>query len=164
MTATQSEYGCEQNRSRSGVGGGVMLVKQVCSLPWGGMVSALEHFFWKHKKQSSEFKLVRRVLRKALLERMKHSCKSHVKYSLGFFFSLRNHPEVWECAQEHDWYIISVSGLWSWTWPSHVLWKGKNIGSFFLFFFESEYTIIKCILQSDRRSWSHTSKRKRALH
>lgn len=127
------------NRSRAQVGvwgrGHIGQTGLQSPLRWNGL--SVRALFWKHKKQSLEFKLVWRVLRKALLERMKHSCKSHVKYSLGFFFlSLRNHPEVWECAREHDWYIISVSGLWSWTWtwPSHVLWKRRNIVSVFLFF------------------------------
>lgn len=80
-------------------------------LRWNGL--SVEHFcFWKHKKQSSEFKLARRESCQRLCRKdWKHSRQSHVKYSLGFFLSLRNHPEVWECAREHDWYIISVSGF-----------------------------------------------------
>lgn len=119
-----------QRTGRRGGGGGVRLVIQVCSLPWGGMVSASSTFL----------KVLETII--AIQTGTESPAKGfagkdwnipgnlHVKYSLGFFLSQRNHPEVWECAREHDWYIISVSGLWPWTWPSHVLFKSKNIGSF----------------------------------
>lgn len=132
MTTTQSEYGWALTAVVAAQGSGVgsdWSYRSVVSpeVEW----SQRRELFWKHKRQSSEFKLLRRVLPKALLKRLKHSCKSRVKYSLRFFlFSLRNHPEVWECAREHDWYIISVSGLWPWTWPSHFLLKRRNISSF----------------------------------
>lgn len=87
--------------------------------------------FLKHREHHLNFEICTESAAKALLESMKHSCKSHVKYSLGF--SLRNHPEVCECARQHDWYIISVSGLWSWTLQSHDQIK-RNDSIFFFFF------------------------------
>lgn len=120
----------ETNHSRAW--GMLVKHKQVCSPSWGGMVPTSEHFFFKkHREHHLNFKICTASAAKALLESMKHSCKSHVKYSLGF--SLRNHPEVCECARQHDWYIISVSGLWSWTWQSHDQIK-RNDSIFLLFF------------------------------